>query len=242
MAAGFSSLLLLILSFVWKTVKSQLNDTNTTDIPFINTTFMSTQLYTTIDPTADPTLEPTTNPTTFEPTTAYPTTHFPTYDPTEQGCSALHGYVETNYDGVEYTKTQISSYPVGFGPFSYRIDQVPLYSPGLFQDDPCNINDTMFDRALLDDKVIMLDGHLGANCNFQQWTLNIQDFGAKGVLIAVNKPFSAYQGDDSLSTPRIPTRLIQYEGVFLPITGPMVLKGQEVNVTLDCFDNDYPAG
>ena len=57
----------------------------------------------------------------------------------------------------------------------------------------------------------------------------------------MKKPFSAYAGDDSLSTPRIPTRLIDYDAAYLAY-GPFSLQGLPVNVTLDCFDNDYPAG
>jgi len=210
---------LFLISLISNLVQSQFNSTNdTTPIYNVSNLTTTTSFYTTAAPTS------------AAPTTQAPTTTAPTYAPTLHGCSALYSYVHTD------TLGQISSYPVSFGPLSYEVSvtQSAVFpiDPNL-QPDPCDVS--LFNRSHIEHTIVILDGTGAVNCDYQQWTLNMQQLGAKAVLIGVNKPFTTYDGDESLETPRIPTRLISADDRET-LTNTCC-----DDIRLSCFDNEHPS-
>ena len=196
MPARFKSLLLFCLTIIWNCIKSQPNNDTNGTFPFSTTEAISTtQFFTTIDPSSGPTSAPSVSPT--------PSTPEPTYDPTLEGCSALKGYVQVSIDNGPYE--QYSSYPVNFPPYQYQIFDELFFSisgSNSHDVDPCNISSitSAFNPADIDNKIIGIDASVSTSlspgsCNYQQWTLNVQSMGARGVLIGVDKPFVNYDGD-----------------------------------------------
>lgn len=242
----------LCLIILWNCVKSQSNnDTNETFIPTTTDIITTTQFFTSIDivttgdPTIDPTIEPTSDPTSIS-TTLYTTTADPIYE-------RYTGFVEASMIDANGNSApiQYSSFPVNYEPYQYT-----LYNETFFHMldeviNPCDVSSIIskYNASDIDGKIVGLDARsinskyesvLG-DCNYQQWTLNIESLGAKGVLLGVNKPFRNYAGDNSLSTPTIPTRFIDIDDLtnfaFSLDIGGIV----QILVTLEAFENEYPA-
>ena len=78
-------------------------------------------------------------------------------------------------------------------------------------------------------------------CSQQLWTLNLQNKGALGVLLwsqDVTNYISFAEGDNSLTNPRIPTRVVSFSDglIFDAILG----NGQSISVTFGCFNDSLP--
>eukprot|EP01083_Nonionella_stella_P201779 737839_1 len=218
-------------------IQSQDNTTNTTSSPF-STTIHTTIFQTTIEPSQSsyPSLSPTI------------TSLAPTLSPTFEGCTAIHGYVQTTLTSIGQSG-QINSYPVSYGPQVYRIfnRSIAVFPAPLGTElDPCN--KSLFNRDDIVNKVVLIDATLytpdNINCNYQQWTLNFQSLGAKALLIGENI-FRNYNGDKNLNNPRIPTRFIHSQSVFTITNEACGLSyncapDDTIKITLDCNNNTAP--
>ena len=173
---------------------------------------------------------PTMNPTAV--------TTSPTSDQTAEECSSIYATVTSNQDNGVIT----SSYPVAYGPLTYRIPSTSIIGyPN--NPNPCDI--ASFNATSVNNKIVLLDGTQNTDfCDYKQWTLNLESFGAKAVLIGVDTEFillQNYKGIESLSDPNIPTRFIEMTDANGNGYNDMMNafdQGIDVQVTLDCTEND----
>ena len=173
-------------------------------------------------------MEPTSEPT-IEPTLA------PTMQPTIGLCPALQSYVEYIISNVTYTALSIN---VNWSPYKYLLNENEII---LFpnNENVCNINTIITD---LSNKVILIRNNINLyNCSQQEWILNLQNKSALGVLIwdqEILNYINPINGNNNLSNPIIPTRVISYDDGFTIYNN--INNNNNVTVIFGCFNDSSP--
>ena len=175
-------------------------------------------------------------------TTAYFTTA------TQQECSANYAFVyiessffsqtiaseRVNYPPYAYTNTVINKKIVSFADGATITDSI---------NNPCNVSTWTTPSSFYEDTIVLItyNSYYDAMCTSQQWTLNLESYSnVTAVLIANDNDLTSVytlSGDESLSDPTIPTRMISLNSA----TKIMNASSGDTYGSISCYnDSSHP--